>query len=191
MIITIIIIRKVLTSDSDTEPLTKKLMNFISNDLKDHTGTKGKEKDLFKNTGYDTIGKDGIHVEGSRGASDSSLSKDSHNRNDFSERNKNTYLDLKQSSTRNTSNQEEANNSDSLSNYIEKETNERIAKLVRFGVDYCRASPNITLKTKSLLNIGWRAQKFNYDVEYEIVNFKGEKSAVRILKIIIYSYLLL
>jgi hypothetical protein len=179
LIITIIIIRKVLTSDSDTEPLTKKLMNFISNDLKDQIGTKGKDKDLFKNSGYDTIGKDG------QGGAYSSNNKDSHKRNDNSD--KNAYLDLKNNSSTSTNNQytqEEGNNSDSLSNFIEKETNERIAKLVRFGVDYCRASPNITLKTKSLLNIGWRMQKFNYDVEYEIVNFKGEKSAVRKLQII-------
>jgi hypothetical protein len=157
-------------------------MNFISNDLKDHSGSKGREKDLFKNTSYDTIGKEGITVGGSGSGSASSSNKNSHIPNNSLDRNKNTYLDLNQNSTNNSSNknytQEDANHSDSLSNFIEKETNERIGKLVRFGVDYCRASPNITLKTKSLLNIGWRAQKFNYDVEYEVVNFKGEKAGV-------------
>jgi hypothetical protein len=145
-------------------------MNFISNDLKDLN--KDKDKDGLKNTSYDTIGKDS--------SKESNSNKNSSNPS-HSDKSKNTYLDVNgnMSSKDNPNLNDDLNNSDSLSNYIEKETNERIGKLVRFGVDYCRASPNITLKTKTLLNIGWRAQKFNYDVEYEIVNFKGEKAAVR------------
>jgi hypothetical protein len=61
---------------------------------------------------------------------------------------------------------------------IDNESSEKINKVVRFAEDYCRASPNISLKNKSLLNIGWRMQKYNYDVEYEIINYKGEKFLV-------------
>lgn len=68
--------------------------------------------------------------------------------------------------------------SDSLHRIIEKESQDKLAKLTRFGLDYCRASPNITLKRKNLLDIGWRNQKYNYEVDYEIVNYKGEKLAV-------------
>jgi len=29
------------------------------------------------------------------------------------------------------------------------------------------------------MNIGWRNSKFNYEVEYEVRDFKGEKEIVR------------
>ena len=61
---------------------------------------------------------------------------------------------------------------------IEKESQNKLAKLTRFGLDYCRASPNITLKNKNLLDIGWRLQKYNYNVDFEVTNYKGEKLAV-------------
>ena len=75
----------------------------------------------------------------------------------------------------------EIEDSDSLHNMVEKESQEKIAKLTRFGLDYCRASPNIILKRKSLLDIGWRKNKYNYEVDYEIINYKGEILAVRII----------
>jgi hypothetical protein len=65
---------------------------------------------------------------------------------------------------------------------IENESNNKLNKIVRFAVDYCRASPNMTLNNKNMLNIGWRIQKFNYDVNYEIVDYKGDKSYVNCFK---------
>jgi hypothetical protein len=62
---------------------------------------------------------------------------------------------------------------------IENDGSDKLNKIVRFAVDYCRASPNITLNNKNMLNIGWRIQKFNYDVSYEIVDYKGDKTYVR------------
>ena len=78
----------------------------------------------------------------------------------------------------------EMEESDSLHHMVEKESQEKIAKLTRFGLDYCRASPNITLKRKSLLDIGWRINKYNYEVDYEIINYKGEILAVIIILIL-------
>ena len=110
-------------------------------------------KNSFKMSNYDTIGNDG--------------KKDKKNDTNY---NNDTKLSIE-------------NNNDTLSNFMEKETSERNNKLIRFGEDYCRASPNINLKQKSLLNIGWRTAKFNYEVDYEIVNFKGEKTNVSKLQI--------
>jgi hypothetical protein len=73
---------------------------------------------------------------------------------------------------------DELNTSGSLSSALEKESTDRTAKLLRFGADYCRASPNIALRNKSMLNIGWRTQKYNYDVDYEMINYNGEKLTV-------------
>jgi hypothetical protein len=133
--------------NSTSESLTKKLMNFISN-----------EKENLKNSSYDTIGN---------GDNEKIKSKNNNN-----SKNNDNLLNIENK------NNNDLNTSDSLSHYLEKESNERMAKLVRFGVDYCRASPNINLKNKTLLNIGWRVQKFNYEVDYGIVNFKGEKLSV-------------
>ncbi len=74
--------------------------------------------------------------------------------------------------------EEKENVSDSLSNYLEKETKEKTSKLIRFAEDLCRASPNINLKSKFILNIGWRTQKFNFQVVFDEVNYKGERLEV-------------
>jgi hypothetical protein len=71
------------------------------------------------------------------------------------------------------------NANDAFLNFIENDSNDKLNKTIRFAVDYCRASPNISLNNKNMLNIGWRIQKFNYDVEYEIVDFKGDKKYVK------------
>jgi hypothetical protein len=60
----------------------------------------------------------------------------------------------------------------------DNEPNEKVNKVIRFAEDYCRASPNIELRNKNLLSIGWRTQKYIYDVDYELVNYKGEKIVV-------------
>jgi len=139
-----------LNSTNNNEPLTKKLIKFISNE----------NKDKFKNNSYDTINKpDNEKVGNSQSNEKNNLRN---NDKDITYKNSNDMY-----------------SSDSLSHYLEKETNDKIAKLVRFGVDYCRASPNISLKNnKSLITIGWRTQKFNYDVEFEKINYKGEKIQV-------------
>jgi hypothetical protein len=64
------------------------------------------------------------------------------------------------------------NNSEnnSYSNLSKAELQEKEAKILRFGIDYCRASPNIHLKTKSILNTGWRNTKFHFDVDLELAN---------------------
>jgi hypothetical protein len=169
IILLIFILRNYITVSSTNEPLTKKLMNYISND--------GNKKDMLKNSGYDTIGE-GNFPKGKRDNSNNSNSKNSNSKGTNKDKNTDVSLSV------NKNIEQDLNTSDSLSHYFEKETNERINKLIRFGVDYCRASPNISLKNnKSLLNIGWRTQKFNYDVEYETVNFKGEKLSVSIITI--------
>jgi hypothetical protein len=74
------------------------------------------------------------------------------------------------------------NNSIYLQNYNFEnmsisEVKEKEAKILRFAIDYCRASPNITLKNKNQMNIGWRNNKFHFDVDLEIsnnFNFKSE-----------------
>lgn len=40
----------------------------------------------------------------------------------------------------------------------------------RFALNYCRSSPNITLKNKNILFLGWRNSKSNFEVEYELDN---------------------
>jgi hypothetical protein len=133
--------KRFLCNEMISDSLTKKLMNYISNDGKNN----------FKMSSYDTIGNekggDRSHKNFNKNHFDSAIQIDS-------------------------------SNNDSLSAFVEKETNERNQKLLRFAEDYCRASPNINLNQKSLLNIGWRTAKFNYQVDYEIVNFKGEKTNV-------------
>ncbi len=152
------VIKKVLTADKDNEPLTKRLMNYISNN------------DL-KNSSYNTIGKgSGCNdYEKGYGIGKGNNNNNRDNRDNFNSNNNNTAKN----------NDREFSGSDSLSNYIEKEAKEKISKLIRFGVDYCRASPNISLiNNKSLLEIGWRAQKYSYDVQFETVNFKSDKLTV-------------
>jgi hypothetical protein len=51
-------------------------------------------------------------------------------------------------------------------------------KIVKFSLDYCRASPNMNLKNKNLLNIGWRMNKYNFSINYDVSNYSGEKSRV-------------
>jgi hypothetical protein len=132
--------KRYFCNENITDSLTKKLINYISNDGKNN----------FKMNNYDTIGNE------KRG--------DRSNKNSNNQFDSNIHVDI--------------SNGDSLSAFVEKETNERNNKLIRFAEDYCRASPNINLKQKALLNIGWRTSKFNYEVDYEIINFKGEKTNV-------------
>jgi hypothetical protein len=137
-------------------------MNYITND----------NKEIIKNSSYDTIDKGNVL-------------KGLDNYREHSRNRKNNKEDANVKIKTNSNSEKDLNTSDSLSKYFEKETDERINKLIRFGVDYCRASPNITLKNnKSLLNIGWRLQKFSYDVEYETQNYKGEKLSVFLYLII-------
>jgi hypothetical protein len=37
-------------------------------------------------------------------------------------------------------------------------------------IDYCRASPNINIKEKKCISLGWRNIKFNYEVDLELTN---------------------
>lgn len=64
---------------------------------------------------------------------------------------------------------------DSLHN---TEAAQKESKLLRFAIDYCRASPNIFLKQKNILNIGWRNTKFHFDVDIEIYNNYNYKNEV-------------
>ena len=48
-------------------------------------------------------------------------------------------------------------------------------KIIKFSFDYCRASPNMNLRNKKTLNIGWRINKFNFSINYEVSNYNGEK----------------
>ena len=140
---------------STSEPFTKKLMNFISEDKTN------------KNSCYDTIGNDDC----SKKLTIDNKKEDKINLN--SDYNKNTPTCS-----------DELNTSGSLSSLLEKESTDRTAKLLRFGADYCRASPNISLRNKFMLNIGWRTQKYNYDVDYEMISFKGEKITVNLIFIL-------
>jgi len=47
---------------------------------------------------------------------------------------------------------------------------EKESKISRFAIDYCRASPNINLKQKKTISIGWRNTKFHFDVQMELTN---------------------
>lgn len=175
IIIITIILKRYLSSDNNPDTLTKKLMNYISNG--DMNGKEGS-----KNSNYDTIGKDSnnygsYNPKGKGNSSGKSNSNNSH-KNQNNQYNNNQYNNNNDVNLT-IGNRDILNTSDSVSTIIEKETSERINKLIRFAVDYCRASPNIMLKNKSLLNIGWRGQKFNYDVDFEIVGFKGEKQNVK------------
>jgi hypothetical protein len=80
------------------------------------------------------------------------------------------------------------NNNNNIENIqiLDVSDTEKQTKLIRFAVDYCRSSPNITLKQKSLLNIGWRNSKYNYEVIYEYISYDGEKISVNILILILY-----
>lgn len=62
------------------------------------------------------------------------------------------------------------NENNSFANLSKAEMQEKEAKIIRFAIDYCRASPNIHLKNKSILNIGWRNTKFHFDVDLELAN---------------------
>ncbi len=55
-------------------------------------------------------------------------------------------------------------------NYNKNEHAEKESKILRFTIDYCRASPNINLKQKNCLSIGWRNTKFHFDVQMELTN---------------------
>lgn len=59
-----------------------------------------------------------------------------------------------------------------------EDSGDKLTRIIRFAVDYCRSSPNITLKHKNILNIGWRNQKYNYEVDYDLIDFNGEKLTV-------------
>ena len=89
------------------------------------------------------------------------------------EKNYNTFYDI------GTTKPKGRNETDALLS-ISNDSNDKLNKIVRFAVDYCRASPNITLNNKNMLNIGWRIQKFNYDVEYEFIDYKGDKTLVKL-----------
>lgn len=56
------------------------------------------------------------------------------------------------------------------SNLSKNELIERESKVSRFTIDYCRASPNIDLKQKKPISIGWRNTKFHFDVQIELTN---------------------
>ena len=137
-----LITKKFFDLSSSNESITKKLMNYITND-----------KEIHKNSNYKTIefADDEKRVPTAKNEKTKKDKKYEEN-----------YLDT----------------SDSLYKIIEKESQDKLAKLTRFGLDYCRASPNITLKRKSLLDIGWRNQKYIYEVDYEVINYKGDKLAV-------------
>jgi hypothetical protein len=131
----LLFLKKFLSSTNEGESLTKKLMNYISNeskDLKKDYNTFNNNDDII-NVGFNNCGKPGSN---------------------------------------------RAKETNALLNNIENENNDKLNKIIRFAVDYCRASPNITLNNKNMLNIGWRIQKFNYDVNYEIEDYKGQKTYV-------------
>lgn len=67
---------------------------------------------------------------------------------------------------------ENPNNSQGLitENLSKKEQIEKDAKISRFAMDYSRASPNITLRQKNPISIGWRNSKYHFDVLMEITN---------------------
>lgn len=50
---------------------------------------------------------------------------------------------------------------------------EKEKKICRFVLDYCRASPFMTLLDKHIQYIGWRNQKYCFDVEFKNT-FNGE-----------------
>lgn len=73
-----------------------------------------------------------------------------------------------ESECKNSANNQNQNNSFASLSIAEQQ--EKEAKIMRFAIDYCRASPNIHLKNKSLLNIGWRSTKFHFEVDLELAN---------------------
>lgn len=60
---------------------------------------------------------------------------------------------------------------------------DNVKKILRFAIDYCRASPNINFKNKTISNIGWRGSKYNIFVEFEMYNKEGQKLIVNIFNI--------
>lgn len=55
------------------------------------------------------------------------------------------------------------------------------SKILRFALDYCRASPNISFKNKAITNIGWRSSKYSLFAEFQMINQEGSKINVTAL----------
>ncbi len=73
-------------------------------------------------------------------------------------------------STNNHNHNNNSNENSFFAGLSKAEMQDKEAKILRFAIDYCRASPNIHLKGKSILNIGWRSTKFHFDVDLELAN---------------------
>jgi hypothetical protein len=62
------------------------------------------------------------------------------------------------------------NNNDINENLNYNELIEKEKKFSRFVIDYCRASPNINLRQKKSISLGWRNIKFHFEVDIELTN---------------------
>jgi len=62
------------------------------------------------------------------------------------------------------------NNNGITANLSKIELEEKENKILRFVIDYCRASPNINLNQKQIISLGWRNTKFHFDVDIELTN---------------------
>lgn len=57
-----------------------------------------------------------------------------------------------------------------IENLSKNELELKQLKISRFVNDYCRASPNIILKQKNNLPMGWRNSKYYFEVNFEMTN---------------------
>jgi hypothetical protein len=156
-------------------------MNYISNPEKDffENGGKGsgKEKNHNYNNNYDSCNNNNNYKDTSY--------PDDEDKKYLKENNRyqGTNYSFLDDSHHNHNGDKDANifiSKDSYNSTASRENAEKNAKLIRFAVDYCRASPNISLKVQELLAIGWRGNKYNFDVNYELINYNGERVSVNI-----------
>lgn len=72
------------------------------------------------------------------------------------------------------------NNSNGITaNLSKNELDEKENKISRFVNDYCRASPNISLKQKQTIFMGWRNTKFHFEVDIDMQNLNYNTDTVR------------